>query len=354
VGLCDLLPERLTALGDEIGVEPRFSDLDRMIEATEPEIVVIATGTEYHHALLLRVLEHGVHVDVEKPICVDLVQADEVLGLAERKGVRIAVHHQGRTGASLQAVARAIADGKIGEIVHVAASGKGYYGGYGLMNIGTHLVNGMLAFTGHCTRVIASALTGGHPVSPADVVASPSGMGTIAGEHITATLEFRGGLTATLQHHRFEKVDSTAYGMEVRGSRGRLFWKTAGAWFLEGPHYVPAARSPAWVPLDLGPIAPGQDQSSASPDDYAYTAEYVDALDAGREHMCSGGEGRHVLEVLMGIFESAACGGPVDLPQEHRGHPLLGWRERTGLDAPRAVPRAYADWLSAEDARIGR
>ncbi len=141
VGLCDLIPERLETLGEELGVPARFADLDEMIRSVAPDIVAIPTGTEFHYDLCMQVIAHGVHIDVEKPICVDLVQADALLKAVAEKGVRLAVHHQGRTGAPLQAVARAHWEGRIGSLRHVIASGKGYYGGYGLMNIGTHVLN---------------------------------------------------------------------------------------------------------------------------------------------------------------------------------------------------------------------
>lgn len=63
-------------------------------------------------------------------------------------------------------------------------------GGYGLMNIGTHLVNNMLEIAGHVRRVTAAATTGGRAITPHDVLPAPSGMGVIAGENITATLSF--------------------------------------------------------------------------------------------------------------------------------------------------------------------
>ncbi len=71
VGLCDLDRKRLGALGDELGIAARYEDLDAMIVETKPDIVAISTGTEFHHPLSMRALEHGVHVEVEKPICVD-------------------------------------------------------------------------------------------------------------------------------------------------------------------------------------------------------------------------------------------------------------------------------------------
>ena len=354
VALCDLKPELLEKLGDELGVSARFADLDEMIRESEPDIVAIPTGTEYHYDLCMRVLEHGVHIEVEKPMCVDLEQADAVLAKAAEKGVRTAVHHQGRTGPAMQAVRRALREGRIGAIRHIAASGKGYYGGYGLMNIGTHLLNGVLELTGHCRRVTASALTDGHPITPEDVVPSPGGMGTIAGEHVTAVLEFEGNVTTTLLQHRFHPVNSAAYGLEVYGTEGRLFWKSSGAWWLPAPHFVPGREEGRWEALALVSPEHFDPEKGASEEDYAFADEYVRALDEGRDHICSGVEGRHVVEMLMGIFESAAYGRPVALPQEGRDHPLVRWRSEAGLEPPPEMPRPYGEWLAAEDKRLGR
>lgn len=354
VGLCDLKSDLTEALGREVGNPPRFTDLDEMIRGTGPDLVAIPTGTEFHHDLCLRVLGHGVHIEVEKPICVDLGQADEVLAKARAKGVRVAVHHQGRVGPPMQAILRAIRSGRIGPVRYITASGKGYYGGYGLMNIGTHLLNNIIGLAGHCRGVTALALTAGRPIAPGDVVQSPSGMGTIAGERITATLHFDGGVTANLLQHRLPKVDNTAYGLEVLGHEGRLFWKSGGAWWLPTPHFVPETGEGPWQPLE-SPAPDSYDAGTkAQVDDYAFVDDYVKALDEGREHACSGAEATHVLEIMMGVFESAAYGRRVDLPQTRRDHPLLRWRAEAGLPPPPSAPRGYTEWLAAEDRRLGR
>jgi predicted dehydrogenase len=352
VALCDLLSERVDALGDELGVAARFSDLDAMIAQTCPDVVAIPTGTEFHHDLAMRVLEHGVHVDVEKPIGVDLEEADAMVAGAAAEGVLLAVHHQWRVGCHMRAVRRAVARGAIGELHGAIAQCKGYYGGFGLMDIGTHVVNNLDALFGPCRRVYATASTNGHPITPDDVVLAPAGMGVVAGEHLTATLTYDGGVSATILHHRLDKV----YGagtMELLGTAGRIALQSTNSWSLEQPHRAPLGQDRAWEPLS--PEVPDFDRGrGASPDDVWFVDEYVRALDEGRDHECGAANGRRVLEVLMAILESAAYGRPVDLPQAGRGHPLLRWRHEHGLGAPPAVPRPYRDWLEAEDRRLGR
>lgn len=351
VAVCDLLASPRQQLGDELGVAARFADVDAMLAAVAPDVAVVATGTEFHFDLARRCLEGGAHVDVEKPICTELAEADALLDLARQRGRRIAVHHQGRVGASMRAVRSALAAGRIGSVRYLHGSGKGYHGGYGLMNIGTHTVNNMLAVAGACRALSAACLSDGHPVGPHDAVEAAGGMGLVAGEHITAVLEFAAGITGVLVEHRFPRVDSAAYQLEVFGTEGRLLWRLAQAWWLPVPHYVP--DGPAWEPLSSVPLA-GYVPGAADEADYAYTDDFVRALDDGGEPECSGAAGTHVLEVLHGIFAAGASGQRLLLPQPERTHPVRRWRAAQGLPPAASVPRGYGEWLAAEDRRLGR
>ena len=355
VGLCDLVGERLERLGNELEVGARFSDLDAMIEAAAPDIVAIPTGTEFHFDLAMRVLEHGVHIDVEKPMCVNLEQADQVVARAREKGVRIAVHHQHRLNAWLQAAHRAYEEGQIGDLLYIYTRDKGYYGGFGVMNIGTHKINVMQKFAGACRAVTALGLTDGRPLTPKDVLASPAGMGVIAGEHITAVLEFAGNVTATLLQQRLPGAQTLAASVvEFFGTEGRLLWRGSRAWRLPTAHLVPDGEHDRWEPLE--PILPRHydPDAGAAQDDYCFVEEYVRALDRDRDHECSGADALRVMEAMMAIFESAAYGRRVELPQTDREHPLLRWRREHGLGAPADPARNYEEWLKNEDRRLGR
>ncbi len=353
VALCDLVADRLTALGKIVNVSAQFSDVDEMIQQTKPDIVAIPTATDLHYTLCMQVLEHGVNIEVEKPLCVDLVQADTILQKAQEKNARVVVHHQRRVSPTIQAVAKVLDAGEIGELRYMYACGKGYYAGYGLMNIGTHVVNNMLRFGGHCRSVVTQATAGGRQLTPEDVIPAPAGMGIVAGEYTTSTLQFDNNVTGTLIQQRFQKVTSDAYVLELYGSEGRLFWsELKGAWWLPTPHFLPDGTHDQWEKLT--PIIPEHfdKDKDADIDDYCLVDEYVNALDEDREHQCSGEEGRHVMEILMGIFESAVYGERVDLPQKNRDHPLLRWRNENGLSTPDEMPRDYGSWLNQETERL--
>jgi predicted dehydrogenase len=355
VGICDVVPERLNALGDRLGLPARFSDYDVMIRETRPDIVVIATQADLHYELAMRVLDLGANVDVEKPHCEDLEQADALLARSTARGLRIAVHHQYRQGVVMRALLQIVDESRIGRIHHIEANCKGYYGGYGLMDIGCHLLNNFVKLGGHCRSVVALAQTGGHLITPADAVRSPEGMGVIAGEYLTATIQLADGVTATLVHHRLPNVGRPPLTsvIEVVGTEGRLLWKSNEAWYLPNPRFVPGGVYDRWetVPL-VFPEGFGPSEGMLAADDYLYVDEYVRALDEGREHECNGREVTHILETMMGIFESAATGRRVDLPQANREHPLRRWRREHGFGEPPPVPRPYREWLAAEDHRL--
>ena len=142
--------------------------------------------------------------------------------------------------------------------------------------------------------------------------------------------------------------------MEIYGTEGRMFFSCDGAWRLPETYYLPGSKQNVWEPLE--PIFPDHYDplGKADADEYWFVEEYVNALDENRDHECSGAEGHHVLEIMMGIFESAAFGKIIDLPQKHRDHPLLRWRQGHGYSIPDPVPRDYEQWLKAEDHRLGR
>ena len=63
----------------------------------------------------------------------------------------------------------------------------------------------------HCRSLVTQATAGGRNLTPEDVLPSPAGMGTVAGEYVTASLQFDDNVTGTLIQQRFPRVESDAY-----------------------------------------------------------------------------------------------------------------------------------------------
>jgi predicted dehydrogenase len=102
VGVCDTDTRRATeaALLYQ-GCQP-YHDYRRLIE--EVDALSIATPTEAHYEIAKVALEAGKHLLIEKPITTTLQEADELLTLADEKGVVLQVGHIERFNSALQAV----------------------------------------------------------------------------------------------------------------------------------------------------------------------------------------------------------------------------------------------------------
>lgn len=90
VGVFDASPERAKKIASDLGVEAftQLSQLENKVDA-----VTIAASTQAHYELALWCLDHGIHVNVEKPIAAELHQAEELVKKARAKKLKLAVGH---------------------------------------------------------------------------------------------------------------------------------------------------------------------------------------------------------------------------------------------------------------------
>ncbi len=97
------------------GVPGSFTDLGQAIDATGADVVAISTPPFTHCELSIQALEAGCHVLCEKPFARDAAEARAMLAAAEKAGRVHVIGNEFRFVPQRAAVARAIADGLIGE-----------------------------------------------------------------------------------------------------------------------------------------------------------------------------------------------------------------------------------------------
>lgn len=114
-GLVGTDPERTARRAEANGVPQAFTDLETAIGATGAVAVTIATPPNSHGPLTLTAVARGCHVICEKPFARDLAEARAMLAAAERAGVTHLVGNEFRWLPERAIVARAIAEGLIGE-----------------------------------------------------------------------------------------------------------------------------------------------------------------------------------------------------------------------------------------------
>ena len=121
--------ESAARLGADLGV-PWYTDLQRLIRETEPQIGVVSVAYEANGRVGLMAVEHGLHVLLETPIAHRLDEADAIVAAAARVGLKIEVAEQFHRRPIEQLKLRLIASGLFGR-VHTSFNdfaGHGYHG----------------------------------------------------------------------------------------------------------------------------------------------------------------------------------------------------------------------------------
>ncbi len=113
VYVMDLNAERAKAVGDRLNCR-YTSSLDELA-ASEAEVVSVATPDHLHFEPVMRMIEAGKHIVVEKPIATKTRQAEQMVAAAREKGVKITVNLGNRWNPDLISVKECINAGEIGE-----------------------------------------------------------------------------------------------------------------------------------------------------------------------------------------------------------------------------------------------
>ena len=96
-----------------------FCDVDQMLENTKLDAVVIAAPAPAHASLALRCIAAGKHVFVEKPLALNVADAERVVQAAEEAGLTLFVGHVLLYHPGVRAMLTAIEQGRIGRVRHL-------------------------------------------------------------------------------------------------------------------------------------------------------------------------------------------------------------------------------------------
>jgi predicted dehydrogenase len=248
----------------------------------------------------------------------------------EMHHVKAAIAHQTRYSPRVARVKELIAAGRLGELIEMHGRGKDDHrgGGEDLMVLGTHIFDLMRFLTGDAHWCFARVLQDGKPITRKDVHPGGEGMGPIAGNQITATYGFDGGLQATFG--TFETADRKErgrFGLRVLGTKGAVMLTTGSlprTYFLEDPSWGLAAGKPTWQPITsagLGKPETIADSSLVQGNEWI-ARDLLEAIEKDRQPMGSLYDGRAALEMILAPYESQRLGKPVELPLKNRKHPL--------------------------------
>ena len=120
VALCDLDPDRLSEIGERHPGARAAESAEALIDDPAIDVVSIASYDSHHHAQVMRAIERGKHVFVEKPLCQYEHEAREIhAALRERPELVLSSNLPLRMSPRFQWLREQIAAGGLGRVYYL-------------------------------------------------------------------------------------------------------------------------------------------------------------------------------------------------------------------------------------------
>jgi UDP-N-acetyl-2-amino-2-deoxyglucuronate dehydrogenase len=340
VAVCDANEARLRPVAEQYGCRA-YTSVDDLLNDREVELVSVATPHPSHAELAIRCLRAGKHVVVEKPMTIDLAEADRMIAAARAAGRTLATIFQRRFWPAAMNVRRAIDDGRIGTPVLGQCSlswprSKAYYdrdawrgrwdteGGGVLVNQGIHAIDMFQWFMGgDAVEVVGRYANLTHPFIEVEDTAA-------------AVIRFRSGALGVLSATTSARLSQN--GFVIHGAKGHtvgVVEEPEGAvgynhvWTIPGEEDLPKRslaehvergeyiyQSGSGYEIDQTWPTDYQFKQPASPNYHArQIADLIEAIQTGRPPLVDGVEGRKSVAILLAIYESQRTGQPVQIQE---------------------------------------
>ena len=126
----DLIPGKAEKFFEKFGVEgvKCYNNHKELIDAGECDAVSICTYNSTHAECAIYALEHGVHVLLEKPMCVTLEEAVEICKAEKKSGKILSIGFQPRFDNNMKMVKKIVQSGALGEIYYIQTGGGRRHG----------------------------------------------------------------------------------------------------------------------------------------------------------------------------------------------------------------------------------
>jgi predicted dehydrogenase len=116
-GFFDTDPAVSREVSEKFGLKA-FSSSEQLVENSDAVDIVTTTST--HYGLAKLAINSGKHVFIEKPVTSELHEAKELIGLAEKKGVKVQVGHVERFNPAMLAIKDMILEPRFIEVHRLA------------------------------------------------------------------------------------------------------------------------------------------------------------------------------------------------------------------------------------------
>ena len=308
--VCDVVPERAQAAGEQEGVAS-FTSYEEMLKRADCDVVSVCTPSGLHAAQGALAARAGKHVITEKPMAITLGQADELVKACDDAGVFLFVVKQNRLNPPIQLLRRAIDKGRFGRIFlanttvrwqrpqdyYDAAPWRGTweFDGGAIMNQASHYVDLIQWLVGPVETVMAKTATQARRIEAED-----SGV---------ALLKFRSGALGLIEVNVLTYPRNLEGSITILGEKGSV--KIGGTAVNRVEH---------WLFADYDDDDKLIESASTNPPNVygfghdGYYRNVLSVLRGEAQPQTDGRAGRKSLELILGIYESAKIGREVPIP----------------------------------------
>lgn len=316
--VCDVLPEKMEELLAKHGLEKdesikRYTDYKVMLEEIKPTLVSIATESGPHAEIALYCIDKGINVIIEKPMAMNMADADEIIRRSKEKNVKVCACHQNRFNVAVQKTRKALESGRFGRLSHGSIHVRwnrnhGYYDqakwrgtwaqdGGCLMNQCIHGIDLLRwMFGNEVEEVYGATRQQFHDYLEAEDI----GM---------AVVKFKNGAVATIEGTTNVYPKNLEETLYIFGEKGTV--KIGGTSTNNIDVWDFADES------DADQENKGLKEATSNVYGNGHTSLFADVIDAinnDRQPYVDAVAGRNALEMILAIYKSQKTGEPVKLP----------------------------------------
>jgi UDP-N-acetyl-2-amino-2-deoxyglucuronate dehydrogenase len=304
IGVTDAVAELRIALAGKYEVKS-YDTVAEMLADPDIQIISVCTPSGLHASLAIEAAKAGKHVIVEKPMALNLKDADQMIATCERNQVKLCVISQLRFSPAIQKIKQALGESMLGRVVLGDLYMKfnrtqAYYdhgnwrgtwemdGGGALMNQGIHGVDLLRYLMGPVKSVSAHARTLARKIEVEDTA--------------VAILEFQNEALGVIEATTSVYPGATRH-LEINGDRGTIILEENSIvrWDIEGQK-----------PPEGFVSGPAAGDTSSNPGAFGVEGhiyqitDMIEAVINNRRPVVDGGEGRKALEIILAVYQSSS------------------------------------------------
>jgi predicted dehydrogenase len=331
----DPVPGRAEDAAARFGVARAFTDFDDLLAGGDVDAVTIASPIGLHYEQGKRALQAGKHVHFNKTMTTTVAEADELIALADEQNLRIVASPGEVLRPQVQAVRRAVAEGRIGVPTWALAGASfGTYhldeperrgasaastidpswyfrkpGGGPLYDVTVYALHGLTTVLGPAQRV--AALSG---IRIPEREFNGAAVATSADDNTGMLLDFGGGLFAMVYGAAAGGVNYWFTGTYL-GTEGRIEGYTVNGEPLDYPerHLHDAAGGGVKGAQVTLPHVTGAHRDIDEQHVFEDIMQLVDWVRDDVPSPVTAGHARHVIDIIESAYRAAATGQTQDL-----------------------------------------